>query len=339
MCWSLVFQYRYVVLHLASGDLPDLMDCLSITLSNSLFLIKLIILWMKNRVFNEILKMMMDDWQECVTTQKNLEAVATRVTQSYRYSRYFVIFYIITVILFSSYILLVGERQLVLKAELPFDAKRSPYYELVNTQQFLSQLSAASASSMLNALLLTLLLHVDGQVEIIRRELAEISVIAKKHESCKRMLRSSIARHQKVIAFARNIENIFTYIALVQFLANTIVICSLGFVIVTSLNTDQRYAILSKLIPYYIVVNIEAFVLCFAGEFLSSRSVIIERAAYDTAWYELHPTESRILLLMLIRAQRKLTLTAGKFMDLSLEEFAGMLKASGSYVSVLYAMY
>lgn len=34
---------------------------------------------------------------------------------------------------------------------------------------------------------------------------------------------------------------------------------------------EEGSAILAKTVPYYTVVNVEAFILCFAGEYLSSK--------------------------------------------------------------------
>ncbi|KAF7383510.1 hypothetical protein HZH66_012860 [Vespula vulgaris] len=338
MCLILFFQYWYIVIHLTSGDLPDLMDCLSITMSNSVFFIKLIILWMKNRIFDDILKMMTDDWLDSIDKKENHETMSNRVQLSQRYSRFFVSSYSIGLIFFSSFALFTQEKQLILKMELPFDITKSPIYELVNIVIFLQEFMATSMSSMLSALLVTLILHVDGQVEIICHQLSDISSLIQKGKSCSKILKLSIYKHQRIINFTDNIENIFTYIALIQFLSNTLVICSLGFLIITSLDSEQRNVILAKTIPYYVLANLEAFALCYAGEYLSSKSTDIERAAYHSNWYELDPSESRFLLLLMIRSQKRFVITAGKFMDLSLEVFASMLKASGSYVSVLYAI-
>ncbi|XP_025073101.1 uncharacterized protein LOC112552317 isoform X1 [Pogonomyrmex barbatus] len=41
-----------------------------------------------------------------------------------------------------------------------------------------------------------------------------------------------IVRHQNIISFSKNIEALFSNIALLQFVSNTLVICCLGFVIV-----------------------------------------------------------------------------------------------------------
>lgn len=47
-------------------------------------------------------------------------------------------------------------------------------------------------------------------------------------------------------------------------------------------------------------------------------------AAYDSAWYDLRPENSRTLILVILRAQKQLTLTVGKMMDLSLESFTSV---------------
>ncbi|KAI4495923.1 hypothetical protein M0802_008138 [Mischocyttarus mexicanus] len=283
--------------------------------------------------------MMTEDWLDCVDKKNNLETMSNRVALSQRFSSFFVSSYSIGVTFFLSFALFSQEKQLILKMELPFDAKRSPIYELVNIVQFLQEFMAASMSSMLSAFLVTLILHVDGQVEIICRQLSDISSTIQNGKSCMKLLKLSIYKHQRIIAFTDNIENIFTYIALIQFLSNTLVICSLGFLIVTSMDSEQRSVILAKTVPYYVLANLEAFALCYAGEYLSSKSADIERAAYHLTWYELDPNESRFLLLLMVRSRKPFVITAGKFMNLSLEVFASMLKASGSYVSVLYAMY
>ncbi|KAL0134017.1 hypothetical protein PUN28_001131 [Cardiocondyla obscurior] len=83
----------------------------------------------------------------------------------------------------------------------------------------------------------------------------------------------------------------------------------------------------------------EAFIFCFVGEYLSSKSQKIGDAAYESLWYQLNPNQNRDILIMIIRSQKHLTLTVGKVMDLSLKQFASIVKVSASYVSVLHAMY
>lgn len=51
---------------------------------------------------------------------------------------------------------------------------------------------------------------------------------------------------------------------------------------------------------------------------------MIGDAAYESLWYNLSPNESRILLFLIMRSQKQLTITVGRFMNLSLQQFANV---------------
>lgn len=99
---------------------------------------------------------------------------------------------------------------------------------------------------------------------------------------------------------------------------------------------------------YYISVNLEAFLYCFTGEYLSAKvsverkmiallireylnfvfflfqSKMIGSAAYDSLWYNFPAKESRPILFLIIRSQKRLTITSGKIIELSLERFTSV---------------
>ncbi|KAF7384496.1 hypothetical protein HZH68_014108 [Vespula germanica] len=323
MIFVLFFEYVYVVMHIKTDELPDLMDSLTITLSNSLLFVKLIILWFNDRAFEDILIMVIEDYDNNEETNDR-ERMNNKVILSKRFASCTIILYSTTVILFSISVIFAPERVPVLKMEFPFDAMRSPIYELISILQFIQELIFASTSGLLNGLIVTLILHFGGQAEIMCERLGDVSSEIIKGESCKDRLRSLINAHERIINFSIYVENVFNYIALIQFLSNTLAICFSGFMIITSFDSDQGSVILAKTLPYYTVVNLEAFVLCFAGEYLTSKGKAIGEAAYTCTWYELRPNESRYFLLLILRSQKRLTITIGKFMDLSLECFASV---------------
>ncbi|XP_014487868.1 PREDICTED: odorant receptor 2a-like, partial [Dinoponera quadriceps] len=76
-----------------------------------------------------------------------------------------------------------------------------------------------------------------------------------------------------------------------------------------------------KAIVFYTAATVEAFVFCFCGEYLSAKSKMIGDAAYKSFWYDLNPNQNKYILFVILRSQRRLTITAGKMMDLSLEGF------------------
>lgn len=51
---------------------------------------------------------------------------------------------------------------------------------------------------------------------------------------------------------------------------------------------------------------------------------MIGDTAYESLWYDLKPHQNRDLLFMIVRSQKHLTLTVGKFMDLSLIQFSNV---------------
>ncbi|XP_033311147.1 odorant receptor 85b-like [Bombus bifarius] len=170
----------------------------------------------------------------------------------------------------------------------------------------------------------TKILHVGSQIDLLCYKLTEISHNCEKEKLQKYIIDDIVGRHQRIIQFSKNIEKIFTYISLCQFVSNMLVICFISFILVVSSHLDQATVIIMKCFPYYIAVNCEAFILCYTGEYLTSKSEDITKSVYNFLWYELKPQNARVILLMILRSQGKLTLTAGKFLCLSLEAFANV---------------
>jgi hypothetical protein len=66
-----------------------------------------------------------------------------------------------------------------------------------------------------------------------------------RRESVTSMTNKIIRKHQKIIIFSEYIEDLYTYIALVQFISNTLLMCSLGFLIVTVSKKHQILLVLN----------------------------------------------------------------------------------------------
>ncbi|XP_071643156.1 odorant receptor 13a-like isoform X2 [Temnothorax longispinosus] len=230
-------------------------------------------------------------------------------------------------------------RLLILEMDLPFDANRRFVYESVIIIQFVYLLICANAMGLLNALLINLILHISGQIDILRKSVMEIFPKEGNHSPSRFIIKEIIQKHQKIITFSEHMEDLYSYIAIVLFVTNTLIICCLGFTIVASIGRPNALQSILKTLSFYFVTNMEAFIYCFAGEYLSAKSKSIGDAAYDSLWYESNSRDSRIILFLIMRSQNQLTITIGKIMNLSLEQFSSIQKASASYMSVLFAMY
>ncbi|KAL6254500.1 hypothetical protein P5V15_014553 [Pogonomyrmex californicus] len=355
------FHYRYFVTHFHVDNLFDLMDCLSSFLAHVKLTVKLIIFSLKQRKFVEILTMTTEDWSDCDNNDIALRETTQKTKLSSRICNGLIILHTVAAFAYVIGILLAdaditdrtAELPLMMKMEYPFVIDTLREYRLVLATQFVFVMVCSWGAGLFNALFLTLTLHVGSQINILLRWLTKIGSkdIEEKHNSIVIVMSKIIRKHQKIIHLSENIENLYSYIALLQFTSNTVMICSLGFLIVTAIGSPDATEQIVRSLLFYAVTNLEAFIFCFAGEYLSNKSKAIGNAAYNSAWYDMKAKNSRILLFIILRSQRQLKLTAGKMTDLSLECFTNILisntkslyfiidhESSGSYLSVLLAM-
>ncbi|KAF3054435.1 Odorant receptor 038 [Nylanderia fulva] len=341
------FQYSYILAHFDISHLSVLIDGLSITLGYSLSFLKLINLWFNCRKLHAILDSMDKDWKDEIAINSDVSTMIRHANLSRQCSNVMistnalsVFFYTIGGPILRSMIHKNDQesttRELPIKMKFPFNVDRSPIFELVLVVQLFHDLSVACIIAMLNALLVTLVLHVSGQIDIMRQGFKEIT--SKNHTPLV-AIKVLINRHQKIIDLSDNIEDLFSNIALLQFIWNTLVICCIGFLIVISIGTEEGATMITKSLIFYVAITLEAFVFCYAGEYLSAKSKSISDAAYECFWYVLKPSECRTLMILMLRSQKRLTITAGKMTDLSLEGFTTIMKSSASYISVLCALY
>ncbi|KAF3054406.1 Odorant receptor 090 [Nylanderia fulva] len=290
--------------------------------------------------FIGILTTMTEDWSYCGDNGVVLHETARKAKLSSRICNGLIILHTIAAFAYVVGILLAdvdvtdrtAELPFMMKMEYPFVIDTLRKYRLVLATQFMYVMVCSLGAGLFNAVFLTLTLHIGGQINILLYWLSEAGPI----EIAR--ITKIIQKHQKIISFSEKIENLYSYIALLHFASNTIMICSLAFLIVTTIGSPDATEQIIRSLLFYAVTNLEAFIFCFAGEYLSNKSTAIGNAAYNSDWYDMKSTDSRTLLFIIVRSQRKLRFTVGKMMDLSLECFTNIMKASGSYLSVLLAM-
>ncbi|XP_071568964.1 odorant receptor 13a-like [Temnothorax nylanderi] len=339
-----IFQYQHVIVNFGEEDLMILMDALSVTFAYTLLLIKMVIFSFNARLLNEIMTCMTKDWKECNISD---EYTMTRIAYVSRLvSNSIICSHMMSVFLYAIGTLMkiknenqTDNRELIIKMEIPFEIESTSVHVAVLVTQFIHQTTAAGMVGVLNSLLIILVLHVCGQIDIIRQKLSEVTQKSIEQDINDSVLKALIVRHQQIITFSKKIEALYSNIALIQFVSNTLVICCLGFLIVISIGAPGGSMILVKSVFFYFVMSLEAFIYCFVGEHISTKSEMIGDAAYESLWYEMSPSQNQDIHIMIIRSQKHLTLTIGKVMELSLKQFANIVKASASYVSVLHAMY
>ncbi|XP_025262858.1 odorant receptor 4-like [Camponotus floridanus] len=292
--------------------------------------------------------MMAEDWNDCTKGDIEMHETVNKAKMSNRITNAIITLHTVGPIIYSLSIILrvasvditdhTVELPHIYKMEIPFNINTQSTYKIVLIVELIHLVMCSWALGILNALLLILILHAGGQLNILHYWLAKLILKENKRKSIAIIIKKIIRKHQKIIYFAKNVENLYTFIAFMQFVSNIIMICIIGFLIVIALGNSNATEKIVRMIPYYSVTNLEAFMFCYAGEYLINKSKAIGLVAYNIAWYELEPKYSRSLLFVMLRAQKHLTLTVGKITNLSLQCFAGIMNSAGSYLSVLLAM-
>ncbi|XP_025164027.1 odorant receptor 4-like [Harpegnathos saltator] len=339
------WHYQYLLAHFYSNDIFDLMDCLSTFVGYFKLLIKIIVFWWNQQIFNQILRTMAEDWRDCENNDIEMRKVISKAKMSHYVSNAIITLHTVAVLFYGINIILtdvdITDRTIeiphIFRIELPFDIKTQSMYTFVLIIELIQLIMSSWGMGVINALLVALTLHVGGQIDILHCWLTELE-FAKSADIHRINVIKIIQKHQKIIYFTENIETLYTFIALLQFVSNVMMICILGFLVITALDNPNATEKLMRSFSYYSVTNLEAFIFCYAGEYLINKSKVIGYAAYDSAWYDMEPKDRRILLLIILRSQKQLTLTIGKLMDLSLQRFTSIMNSAGSYISVLMAM-
>ncbi|XP_011694669.1 PREDICTED: odorant receptor 13a-like [Wasmannia auropunctata] len=256
LVFALYFQYAYIFGHFDVNDISNLIDALSITLAYSLGCLKLISLWSNRRLFYDILLAMEEDWSNVKIFDKSVSYImASNAELSRRCSNVLISINAMSAICYSMTNLLrysvdfkddlnISSRVLPIKMEFPFEVDASPLFELLALGQVLHVVSIAALVAMMNCLIITLVLHVSGQIDILRRQLLTICGNGTvQRDSIVASVRLLIIRHQRIITLSDNIEELYSDIALMQFLSNTVVICCIGFTIIGYQHAIVRFGV------------------------------------------------------------------------------------------------
>ncbi|XP_032669897.1 odorant receptor 4-like [Odontomachus brunneus] len=344
-----ILQFMFLIIHARSIDFTFFIYAFALTLALTMKFIKMLLFWYNQRKFNEMWDTMSMNWELSAVSTNTVDTTSKR-HMLYYLPNFVVAFNSMSVIMNSISVISTvihydeasnATRPYILLMHLPFDINNYFVYALVLFLQFSYLLTMSAGSATLNSVLIILMLYLGDQIDIICRcltQMPQIPLGKNEYQKDVILMKEIIRKHQIVITFSQNIEALYTYIALILLVLNTLITCGLGFLLVTSIGSPNFSKMLRKNLMFYSVMNIETFVFCYAGEYLTAKWREIGEAAYNSPWYQ-SKFHGRAILFMMMRSQTQLTITMGKFMDLSLERFSSIVKASASYVSVLLAMY
>nr|XP_012143985.1 PREDICTED: uncharacterized protein LOC100876205 [Megachile rotundata] len=176
--------------------------------------------------------------------------------------------------------------------------------------------------------------HLCGQAEILKMQFTRL--INDSGETTENFP-SLIKRHDYLLQLSKMLNDVISFVLVIQLLASCVLISTCGFQFILALNT-RNIIIVLKTLFILLTVLIQLYSYSYMGDYLKSQMDGIGYSLYSCSWYSLPANVAKNIVLVILRAQIPVHLTAGKFFVVNLETFMSILKTSMSYLSILRVM-
>ncbi|RLU20799.1 ObirOr5-U59 [Ooceraea biroi] len=326
-------------------DIMSTIDNLQYTLPLLMAMIKLFIIWQKKYDILPILNMIKDDWLRPKTSEeRNIMIKQARIA---RLLTIFGCFMMLLSAIFALVLPLFGismryrtnrtdpDKSLPLQTHYIYDKDKSPFFEITYVLQCIAVTLIGVMYSCTDSFLSLLVFHVCGQLVNLKERLIDLD----KFQDFRNALSYNIRDHMRLIRSINIIDNVFTIMLLGALLYFGILFAFYGFLFGTMFSQGRNLSVTR--LTFILIVSLNTFMhmflYCVLGEILFAQCEAVYHAAYEYKWYTLEPKKARNILMIMIRANKPLYLTAGKLFPMTMAMFCNLLKTSGGYISVLLA--
>ncbi|KAL6426574.1 hypothetical protein ACFW04_009171 [Cataglyphis niger] len=217
------------------------------------------------------------------------------------------------------------------------DPQKTPAYEIIFTIQFLCGVVQYSITSGACSLAALLVLHACGQLKILIARMEDLTEIKHFHDkNANRKLAAVVRQHIRIKSFLSKVEETLQYTCLVEVVGCTFILCLLGYYIIMEWE-DKNAVSMTIYTILLLTFTFNIFILCFIGELLTDQSMKMYITSCTLNWYRIPHKTARSLVLVIAVSSIPVKITAGKFMDLSLNSFGAIVRTSVAYLNILRA--
>ncbi|XP_071625489.1 odorant receptor 10-like isoform X1 [Temnothorax longispinosus] len=210
----------------------------------------------------------------------------------------------------------------------------SSLYLAVSTVQYVLLMLNANGNCGIDSLFLAIIIHICGQMEILKIEFSNYGVKSKNLSEDFSVLAS---RHRYLIEHTELLIDVISFVLLVQMLFSSILICIMGFQFILALKHHDVVTI-TKTTTVLGALLLQLFSYSFAGDYLKCQMEEVANSIYTCNWYNLPLKLMRNVAFAIMRSQQPVQLLAGRFFVVNIETYMTILKSSISYLSVLRVM-
>ncbi|XP_045765981.1 odorant receptor 94b-like [Maniola jurtina] len=147
-------------------------------------------------------------------------------------------------------------------------------------------------------------------------------------------LKSCFRQHQMLISCAEKFASTYSYGFMTQLLSSMAAIC----VVMVQVSQDASSLLSIRLatsLAFFAAMITQLAIQCFTGNELTYQAGQVADAVMASKWERMPPRFRRLLMMMMMRAQRPIKLTAAGFANMDNPCFLAIMKAAYSYYAVL----
>ncbi|KAJ3635798.1 hypothetical protein MTP99_008677 [Tenebrio molitor] len=224
----------------------------------------------------------------------------------------------------------VQQRRLPFLAWYPYDTTISPLYEFTYIYQIISVAFIAAATLSIDTLIAALNMFIGAQCDILCDDLRHLPG---DEPDFNRTLLKCIEHHKEILRFARNSNNFFNWIVLVQFFisAASIGITMFQLTVVAPFSSE-----FFSLVTFGMAIIVEIFMYCWFGNDVEIKSENISGAVFQSDWTSGLLNTKKTMIYFIMRCQTPLKMSALNLFYLSLDTFVRILRMSWSYFALLH---
>ncbi|XP_051172836.1 odorant receptor 4-like isoform X2 [Leptopilina boulardi] len=208
---------------------------------------------------------------------------------------------------------------------LPFSVEAESVYILTYLYQTICLIMILYISVGMEGLALTVMLHICGQLEIIKYRLSLLPELVKnnkfnpiKFSYEEEIIKCCIKSHLYIYSIGENVNKQFGLIIFTQFFASIVNMCAIIYNMASVSPTNRMFWIMMASIGSYVL---QIFIYCYYGDKMTEKSSEISSAIYSLNWDALSVNTQKSLITIMIRSTRPIKLTASSIIIMSIETF------------------
>ncbi|KAI7815191.1 Odorant receptor Or27a [Rhyzopertha dominica] len=154
-------------------------------------------------------------------------------------------------------------------------------------------------------------------------------------EAIERYIKECILEHQYIIGYIHKLDNALRFLMLLDFAECSLQMAAIAFYVTASgFSLKILFAV-----EYLSAMLYQLYIFYYTANDVILESTAISTAIWTSKWYECTPKVKNLLRVIMLRAQRPLTLSVGPFYVMSTETAINILRTAASYVAFFRQVY